>query len=134
MSVFQPQGRTGREDESPSWTRVPNWPSLEAHFAHDEVTGSSRLPQSAARRRRLMDTLLPRGSGRHRPPHPLPAPSANKCNSGRSLREIKARTHAVVRGRPPGITHTEICRRTRAWDICVTRNTRDPQCILHVKC
>lgn len=39
----RPRGRT------PWWLpapHVPNWPSLEAHFAHDEVTGSFSLPQS----------------------------------------------------------------------------------------
>lgn len=132
--VLPPVTRSNRSrGRIPWWAfapRVPNWPSLEAHFGHDEMTGSSRSPQSAGPRCRLMDRLLPKGSGRLRC-----RPPANKCNRRHSLREIKkTRTHAVVCGRPRGITQTKISIHTHAWDICVTRNTLDPECVSHLKC
>lgn len=88
--VLPPVTRSNRpRGRIPWWAfarRVPNWPSLEAHFGHDEVTGSSRLPQSAGLRSRLMDRLSPQGSGRHRCRPPLTNATADTF-SGKSKKQ-----------------------------------------------
>lgn len=128
VTSFQSHGRTDWEDESPDGRLCRTYligPSSEAPFAHDEVTGSSRLPQSAGRRRRLMDRLLPQGSVSP------PLPTTNKCNRGQSRGNQQ---RGGMRAPSGGITQTEMSMHTHVWDICVTRNTLDPECISHLKC